>query len=321
MYLDTKSLINFSKEIVNEVKKVIIGKDDVVVKVFLAILAKGHILIEDIPGVGKTTMMMAYSKALSLRYNRVQFTPDVLPADVTGFNVYNKQTGSFEYREGAAICNLFLADEINRTSSKTQSALLEVMEEGRVTVDSVSREVPKPYIVIATQNPVGSVGTQMLPDSQLDRFMIRLSIGYPDVDGEMIMLKSKQNTNPLDTVNNIATAEDLINMQSVAEMVHVDEQIYRYIAELASATRSHPLIKLGLSPRGTIALTAISKATALLSGRDYVLPEDIKYIFNDVAAHRIILNSKARINNTTTHQVLEEVKRNVNVPKITSRVI
>lgn len=313
------SFIKSSKQIVNEVKKVIIGKDQIVVKVFLAILAKGHILIEDIPGVGKTTMMMAYSKALSLKHNRMQFTPDVLPTDVTGFNVFNKQTGCFEFKEGAAMCNLFLADEINRTSSKTQSALLEVMEEGRVTVDSVTREMPKPYIVIATQNPVGSVGTQMLPDSQLDRFMIRLSIGYPDLSGEVDMLKSKQNANPLDSVNQVASAESLINMQNIVEYVHVDDMVYDYIVRLCAATRNHPLIKLGVSPRGTIALNSISKATALLSGRDYVLPEDVKYIFDDVAAHRIILNSKARINNTTVYQVLDEIKQTVDVPKIARR--
>ena len=212
--------------IIDEVKKAVIGKDKIIIKILLAILAKGHILLEDIPGVGKTTLALAFSKSLSLEYNRVQFTPDVLPTDITGFTVYNKQTGNFEFKPGASMCNLLLADEINRTSSKTQSALLEIMEEGRVTVDGTTHELPKPFIVLATQNPIGSVGTQELPESQLDRFMIKISMGYPDAASEMEILKSRSNYNPLEYINSIANAETLVSLQKVVENIFVDDKIY-----------------------------------------------------------------------------------------------
>ena len=311
-------IISQVKQIIKEVKKVIIGKDEIIVKVLLSILAKGHILIEDIPGVGKTTLALAISKTLNLQHNRVQFTPDVLPSDVTGFTVYNKEKGIFEYKDGAAMCNLFLADEINRTSSKTQSALLEVMEEGRVTVDSITRETPKPYIVIATQNPIGSVGTQLLPESQLDRFMIKLTMGYPNIDSEINIIKSKQQCNPLSKVEKVVDAQDIVNMQNFIETIHMDDKVYSYIAALVSATRNHPLIKLGVSPRGTLALASISKATALLRGRDYVTPDDVVFIFNDVVAHRILLNPKARINDISVAQVITEIKQNTEVPVLGS---
>jgi MoxR-like ATPase len=204
-------------QIMDEVNKVVIGKRVVIGKVLTAILAKGHILLEDHPGVGKTTLALAFSKAMDLDYHRLQFTPDVLPTDVVGFHLLNKDGESYQYKPGAIMCNLFLADEINRTSSKTQSALLEVMEEGRVTVDSVTREVPKPFVVMATQNPIGSIGTQMLPESQLDRFMVRLTMGYPDVKSEIGILKERQNTNPLDNVVRIAQKEDILTMQNLVE--------------------------------------------------------------------------------------------------------
>lgn len=308
--------LKLMNKIVSEIKKVVIGKDEIVIKILLAIISKGHVLIEDIPGVGKTTMALAFSKALSLEQNRMQFTPDVLPADVTGFSVYNKATGNFEYKQGVAFCNLFLADEINRTSSKTQSALLEIMEERRVTVDGVTRELPKPFIVIATQNPVGSVGTQMLPESQLDRFMLRLTMGYPDIKSEINIIKSRQNIHPLELVNSVADADDIINLQQVCENVFIDDKVYMYIAKLIEATRNHPLIKLGVSPRGTIALTLATKATAMLKGRDYVIPDDVSYIFKDVVNHRILLNSKAKINSVTTEQVTDEILKSVTSPKI-----
>ncbi len=308
--------LKLMNKIVSEIKKVVIGKDEIVIKILLAIISKGHVLIEDIPGVGKTTMALAFSKALSLEQNRMQFTPDVLPADVTGFSVYNKATGNFEYRQGVAFCNLFLADEINRTSSKTQSALLEIMEERRVTVDGVTRELPKPFIVIATQNPVGSVGTQMLPESQLDRFMLRLTMGFPDIIREIEIIKSRQNIHPLELVNSVADADDIINLQQVCENIFIDDKVYMYIAKLIEATRNHPLIRLGVSPRGTIALTSATKATAMLKGRDYVIPDDVSYIFKDVVNHRILLNSKAKINSVTTEQVTDEILKSVSSPKI-----
>ena len=301
--------------IIDEVKKAVIGKDKVIIKILLAVLSKGHILLEDIPGVGKTTLALAFSKSLSLDYNRVQFTPDVLPTDITGFTVYNKHNGSFEFKPGASMCNLLLADEINRTSSKTQSALLEIMEEGKVTVDGVTHELPKPFIVMATQNPIGSVGTQELPESQLDRFMIKISMGYPDLESETEILKLKSNYSPLDFISEVADTQTLISLQKVVENIHVDDKIYTYIAKLAQATREHSMIKLGISTRGAIALMQISKATALLKGRDYVIPDDVMYMYHDVFSHRLILNSNARINNVSAVQILDEIASQVKHPE------
>lgn len=305
-----------SQKVINEAKKVIIGKDEIIIKVLLAILAGGHILIEDIPGVGKTTLALALSKALSLDYKRLQFTPDVLPTDVTGFTILNKETGKFEYKKGAAMTNLFLADEINRTSSKTQSALLEVMEEGKVTVDGVTYKTPDPYIVIATQNPIGSIGTQMLPESQMDRFIVRLTMGYPSLENEVMMLKSKQNQVSVDNVEPVVTASEIIEARKTVDNVYVADPVFEYIAKLAEASRNHPYIKLGLSPRGTIALLKMTKATALLKGRDYVIPDDVIYAFSDVVSHRIILSSKARINSAEEEQILKEIISSVQIPRI-----
>ena len=302
--------------IILEVKKVIIGKDDVIKKILTSFLARGHILLDDIPGVGKTTLALAFSKAMSLDYQRLQFTPDVLPTDVTGFSVYNKQTDSFTYKPGAAICNLFLADEINRTSSKTQSALLEVMEEGKVTVDGITREVPKPYIVIATQNPIGSIGTQMLPESQLDRFMVKLSIGYPDVESEAKILMDKQNHNPLDDVKTVCTKEDLLSMQQITEEVTVSKEVYDYIARLAFASRNHEMLELGMSPRGAIAIARLARAHAFLSGRDFVAPDDVFEVFLEAAGHRCILSPKARVNGQTIEDVFKTILKETPLPKI-----
>lgn len=304
------------KAIINEVKKVIIGKDEVIIKTLIAILAKGHILFDDIPGVGKTTLALAISKALSLDYKRLQFTPDVLPSDVTGFTIYNKDTHTFEYKPGAALCNLFLADEINRTSSKTQSALLQIMEEGKITIDGFTQNAPDPYIVIATQNPIGSIGTQMLPESQLDRFMMKLSMGYPDLKSEVNMLKSKQGQNPLDKVESVVTSQELAISRAVVEEIFVSDKVYEYIACLVKATREHPFVKLGVSPRGAIAILNATKATALFKGRNYAQPDDVIYAFNDVVSHRILLNTKAKMNNVNTQMVLEEILNSVTAPKV-----
>ena len=302
--------------VIREIKKVIIGKDDIIIKVLLSVLAGGHVLIEDIPGVGKTTLALALSKALSLDYKRVQFTPDVLPTDITGFMVLNRDTGKFEYKKGAAMTNLFLADEINRTSSKTQSALLEVMEEGRVTVDGETHTVPDPYVVIATQNPIGSVGTQMLPESQMDRFIVRLTMGYPSFQNEVEMLRSKQSRVSIDEVEPVASAQELSEAVKITDEIFVSDPIFEYIAALAAETRRHDLIKLGLSPRGTIALLKITKATALLNGRSYVLPDDTLYAFKDVCAHRLLLSPKAKMNGADINSVIAEVTKNVPVPRV-----
>lgn len=307
-------IIPMAKAIINEVKKAVIGKDDIIIKSLLAITAKGHILLDDIPGVGKTTLAVAFSKAMSLDYKRIQFTPDVMPADVTGFNIYNKHTGQFEYKEGAALCSLFLADEINRTSSKTQSALLEVMEEGAVTVDGVTRVLPQPFIVIATQNPIGSVGTQPLPDSQLDRFIVKLSMGYPDIDSEISILKSKSFA--ADSVRPVASRQDIIALRNAVDEIYADDKVYRYIASIAAKTREHSMLKLGLSPRGTVALASMTKASSLLHGRLFAIPDDVKYVFADVAAHRLILTAKAKANGITVERVIEDVLSSVRTPEL-----
>lgn len=311
-----KQILPLASGIIKEVSKAVIGKNDIIIKCLLAIISKGHILLDDIPGVGKTTLAVAFSKAMSLDYKRMQFTPDVLPADVTGFTVYNKQTGKFEYKEGAALCSLFLADEINRTSSKTQSALLEAMEENAVTVDGVTHKLPKPFTVIATQNPIGSVGTQMLPESQLDRFIVKLTMGYPDLESEIAILKSKEAAAQGDTIEAAATANDIIFMQSAAEEVFADDRVYKYIASIAAATRSHQHIKLGLSPRGTVALASMARAAALMRGRAYVIPEDVKYVLSDVAEHRILLTAKAKAAGITVSDVIREVCSGNPAPKI-----
>ena len=279
--------------ILSEVRKAVVGKDDVLAKVLLAILARGHILLEDIPGVGKTTMALAFSKALSLDYNRVQFTPDVMPSDITGFSIYNRETGAMEYQKGAALCNLFLADELNRATSRTQSALLEAMEEGQVTVDGVSHPVPRPFLVIATQNPAGASGTQPLPDSQMDRFMVRLSLGYPAPADEMDMVRRRQEGNPLDSVEQVVDREGLLALREKAGAVYLSDEVLDYIVRLVGATREHPMILQGASPRATLALAAMAKAAALVRGRDYVNPEDVELVFPDVVPHRLLLSPRA----------------------------
>ena len=300
-------------EILGEVKKAVVGKDDVLAKVLLASLARGHILLEDIPGVGKTTMALAFSKALSLQYNRVQFTPDVMPSDITGFSIYNKATGAMEYQPGAVLCNLFLADELNRATSRTQSALLEAMEEGQVTVDGVSHPVPQPFLVIATQNPAGASGTQLLPDSQMDRFMVRLSIGYPAPADELDMVRRKQKGNPLEQVRQVLDLAGLAALREQADRVYVSDEVLDYIIRLVNATRSHPMIVQGASPRASLALTAMAKAAALVLGRDYVNPEDVSMVFADVVAHRLILSPRAEASGGFD---LSEILSQVPPPKI-----
>lgn len=304
--------------VINEVNKVIVGKEKVVRKVWMTILSGGHILLEDVPGVGKTTMALAFSKALGLSYKRIQFTPDVMPSDVVGFYYYNKETGKFSYREGAVMTNLLLADEINRTSSRTQSALLEVMEEGQVTVDGVTREVPSPFFVIATQNPVGSAGTQMLPESQLDRFMVLLSMGYPSVKEEVALMSQRRASDPLETVEEVISGKELLVMQEEVNEIAVSPLIYQYIAMLARATRKHEMISLGVSPRGSLALCRMAKASAYLAGREYVIPEDVQDVVRDVFRHRLILRSRARLSGKGTERVadriIEDICANVHVP-------
>lgn len=313
-----KRLIGMLKAAADEIRRSVIGKDDIIIKILMTACAGGHILLEDIPGVGKTTMAVAFSKALGLSYNRMQFTSDVMPADVTGFNMPNRQTGEFEWREGAVFCNLFLADEINRTSSKTQSALLEAMEEHSVTVDSVTRPLPDPFIVLATQNPCGSAGTQNLPESQLDRFMIRLTMGYPDPEDEAAILKAKSQKNNLPQVRTVMTADELKALRNAADGIFVSDEIFDYIARLSAATRNDPRLELGVSPRGSLAVTAMAKASAMFSGRNYVIPRDITNIYGDVCAHRVIpARIKGKIpDDGGVRDILESICGDVTAPKL-----
>lgn len=304
-------------QIQNEIKKVIIGKDDVIEKVLTAILAQGHILMEDVPGVGKTTMAMAFSKVLGLDNKRVQFTSDTMPSDIIGFSVYDKQSGKFEYKPGTIMTNLLLADEINRTSSKTQSALLEAMEERHVTVDGITHDLPKPFIVIATQNQVGSAGTQLLPSSQLDRFLIRTSMGYPDMKSQIEIMKERHHENPLDNIVPITNKETLNNLIYEAQNTFVADAVYAYASELIEETRHNQYIQLGISPRGALALCRAAKAHAFLQGRDYTTPEDVSSVFVDVCAHRLVLEAKARLHELYAKEILTEILRSIKQPNIT----
>lgn len=301
--------------VMDEVKKVIVGKDDCIEKVMAAMLAGGHVLLEDVPGVGKTEMAMAFSRACGLRSNRIQFTPDVMPADITGFSMYRKETGDFVYYPGAVMCNLLLADEINRTSPKTQSALLEVMEEGKVTVDGVTRQAPKPFLVIATQNPAGSYGTQRLPEAQVDRFLICISMGYPAAEDEFQLLKRRHSDKPLESVNAVVSGEELLAMQREAEDLFIHDSIYRYMVQLADATRRHTLLSLGISPRGTIALGRMARAYAYLKDRMYVVPSDVQRAFCDIGVHRIRLQQKAGTANKSGAEILREILKSVEAPR------
>ena len=309
-------IVEQSKAIVAEVNKALIGKQEVVEQALMAIYAGGHILLEDVPGTGQTTLALALSKCLDLDYKRVQFTPDTMPSDITGFTMLNRKTGEFEFNWGAVNCNLLLGDEINRTSAKTQSALLEVMEELAVTVDGVSHPVPKPFICIATENPVGSAGTQPLPESQLDRFMVRLSIGYPSLNDQMDILKAKRYSNPLDEIQAKVSRDDLLEVQNFLGNVQIADSVLEYIVRLCEATREIDLVELGVSPRGVIALTRMSRACALIHERDFVTPEDVREVFEAVCAHRLVLKPQARIENVTAADVLNQVMEEVAVPSM-----
>ena len=303
------------ERIIAEVEKAISGKRAVVEKLMMAILSDGHILLDDVPGVGKTTLALALSRTLGLNYHRIQFTPDVLPSDIIGFSVYNKDTGAFEYKPGVVNdANLLLGDEINRTSSKTQSALLEAMEERQVTVDGTTYPLQKPFIVIATQNNVGTAGTQTLPYAQMDRFLVRLSIGYPDYDAQMELLKARQDADPLEDVRQSATREDVQRFQREVRAVKSKDSILSYLTRLALASREHPMTEIGISPRGVLFIDRMAKACAFLQGRDFVIPEDVQTVFADVCAHRVILTQKARLTGVTAEHVLAELLKTVEVP-------
>lgn len=305
-----------TKKIQDNVNSVIIGKEEVVKKVLVAILAEGHILLEDVPGVGKTTLAVAFAKTLGLKNARVQFTSDTLPSDIVGFSVYDKDSGNLTYKQGVVITNLLLADEINRTSSKTQSALLEVMEERQVTVDGVTHEVPNPFTVIATQNPVGSAGTTLLPSAQLDRFLIRINIGYPDTKSQIELLKERHLSNPIDTLAPVTDQQGVLALIEEANKTFVSDPVYEFIVNLVEETRHDEYLDLGVSPRGSLAICKMAKAYAFTEGRDYVLPEDVLAIFADVCCHRIVLSSKAKISKLSDQEVISSIIQRVKVPQV-----
>ncbi len=303
-------------QVLEQVNQVILGKNEEIREIMTAFLAGGHVLLEDIPGVGKTTMAVAFSRAMQLDYRRVQFTPDVLPSDLTGFSVYRRDEERFVYQPGSVFCNLLLADEINRTSPKTQSALLEVMEERSVTVDGVTRQVPAPFLVIATQNPEGARGTQYLPEAQVDRFMVSLSLGYPDYDSELAMAMGVEPENRYQSVKPVLGGETLLQAQKEIYQVYIKESIYAYILQLIRETRSHPDISRGASPRATIALVKMARAAAWLEGRDYVEPSDVSRQFAYVASHRIFLQDSAKMKGKTREAVLGEIVDRIEVPSM-----
>ena len=309
-------MARITDDILNEINKVILGKETEVQKVLLAILAKGHILLEDVPGTGKTTLANAFAKTLGLDNKRVQFTSDTLPSDIIGFSVFDKASGQLRYLSGAIMTNLLLADEINRTSSKTQSALLEAMEEKQVTVDGHTHALPTPFVVLATQNPVGSAGTQLLPTAQLDRFLVRLSLGYPDRASQVALMRDRHIGNPLENCRPVTDAKSLEKMSSEAMSVHVADSIYDYVSELAEASRKDPYVLLGISPRGALAVCRAAKANAYLDGRDYVIPADVAAIFSDVAAHRMVLSNKAKLHEHTAASIADGILRNVKRPDV-----
>ena len=304
------------QQVLEEIEKVVIGKNEILEKIFMAILASGHVLMEDVPGVGKTTTAMAFARVLGLETRRVQFTSDTVPSDILGFSIYDKKEELFVYKPGAIMTNLLLADEINRTSSKTQSALLEAMEERHVSVDGKTYPLPTPFVVLATQNPTGSAGTTMLPNSQLDRFLIKISMGYPDLKSQISILQDRHTTDPLEKAQPVLNKEQLQELIAQTTAVHVAEPIYAYIANLAQATREHAAVQLGVSPRGALAVCRMAKAYAFVGGRDYVVPEDVAAIFPDVAAHRLMLNAKARMMELDAGQITQEILKQVTMPTV-----
>ena len=301
--------------LLDNISKVIIGKEEAVEYALIALLCNGHVLIEDVPGVGKTTLASALAKSLACSFRRIQFTPDLMPSDVTGFTLVNFKTGEMEYKEGAVMAQVVLADEINRTSPKTQSALLEVMEEQQVTVDGVTHPLPKPFIVLATQNPGEFVGTYPLPEAQMDRFFLRISIGYPTVEQEMDVLERYSGvTKPMATIEPVCSGQDIIALQEMVKQVYCSPEVRMYVATLVAATRQEPALALGASTRAAIALIHGAQACALLAGRDYIIPEDVQHMAIPVLSHRLVLNAESRMKGVTAQSVVVKVLKSTPVP-------
>jgi len=308
--------VNILKSIVENVEKVIIGKRESIELAVIALACEGHVLIEDVPGVGKTGLVSSISKSIDATFKRIQFTPDVLPSDITGFSIFNQKTGEFEYRPGAVMSNIILADEINRTSPKTQSSLLEVMEENQVTVDGVTYKIPKPFMVLATQNPVEYLGTFPLPEAQIDRFFMKISIGYPSMADESEILSRFQYENPLDKLKPVATCEDIIDIQNKIKEIHVDKSLNDYIVSIVSKTRNHPEVALGSSTRGSLSLFKAAQGWAFYNGRNYVIPDDIIKMTVPVLSHRIILKQEAKLKKVTANDILASILKNTAVPVV-----
>lgn len=305
--------MNKINQLKTELKKAVLGKDQVLEYIIIALFSKGHILLEDIPGVGKTNMAIALTKATSLDYQRVQLTSDILPSDLLGYSSYSIKDQTMTFHQGPLFTNIFLADEINRTSSKTQSALLQVMEEGKITVDNHTYDLESPFIVIATQNPFGSAGTQLLPDSQLDRFMMKLSIGYPDIDDEIEIINRKKTGNPIDQIIPVLTKQEIRDIQKEIENIYISKDILRYIVEIVRETRNHPDVIQGASPRGSIALMKASQALAYIHDRDYVIDDDIQQLVYPILNHRLILNTNVDNNPDSIHKIINDILNQVKI--------
>ena len=313
---DVRLFADKCKAIFEQVGRDIIGQEDIVELTVIAMIAGGNVLLEGVPGLAKTLAISTLSKLVDADFNRIQFTPDLLPADVVGTMIYSQKEERFLVKKGPVFANFVLADEINRTSSKTQSALLEAMEEGHVSIDGKTHPLPDPFIVLATQNPAGSAGTQMLPNSQLDRFLVKLTMGYPDFKSQVSILEERHTENPLDRVHPVVGAEELNALKQRAAAVEMKTSVYEYVTRLAEATRVHPLVQLGLSPRGALAVCRMAKAYAYVQGRDYAMPEDVAAIFPDVCCHRLMLSTKARMMERSAAQIVDEILKNVEMPVI-----
>ncbi len=305
---------SIAERVVENVERVIVGKHYEVQLALIALICRGHLLIEDVPGVGKTTLAKSLSRSLGCTFKRMQFTPDLLPSDVTGVSIYNQKSAEFEFRPGPVMAQIVLADEVNRATPKTQSALLEAMEENQITVDGVTRALPVPFLVMATQNPIEYEGTFPLPEAQLDRFMMRLSLGYPSAADELVVLTAQQQTHPLDSLDQVVSLEDLLQLQQEVRGVYVDRLVSEYIVAVVTATREHQEVYLGASPRGSLALYRASQARAMMYGRDYVIPDDVKELGEPTLAHRLIVSPAARIRNVDPRQIIEEIVEAVPVP-------
>lgn len=305
-----------AKRVVENIEKVIIGKRESIELTIIALLCNGHVLIEDVPGVGKTSLVSALAKSISASFKRIQFTPDILPSDITGFSIYNQKSGEFEYRSGSIMSHIVLADEINRTSPKTQSSLLEVMEENQVTVDGITYKVPKPFMVLATQNPVEYLGTYPLPEAQLDRFFMKISLGYPLPEEESRILFEHQYSSPIENIETVANSDEILKCQEEMKSIYVERSLNDYIVQIVSATRNNQDVALGSSPRGSLALFRAAQAWAYYNDRDFVLPDDIKKMVIPVLSHRLILKQEARLRKVTAEDLLKNIVGKLNVPVV-----